>query len=345
MKSLKEIYCNLYMGDLRMKKVSTLVALSLALLSVSNAYAQFIIQKELVFDQLSKRWTEYQQKETSSLLDFNRNYYTDTVSVKEMKEAFLKYKDIKFTSSPYEGLDSVKRMGSIGTGVIPLSPLRNHRNQEVRGSRGVWDWLGTLGLSSLLNKSGVPQEALRKKIKDEDIETCLNGEVYILREPRWYMGFIVSPECELEIYQNGKIVGRSLKVHYSDFFSYASRYSDVWDGQWHSYVDNGARLLGAMLGLNTMRNYWTPERTFSILMYAKTYPRSNKISYDVELLWPNEPDKETEALFLDLKRFVESLPSKSFAPYYTTGMRRMTGRYYKVTVNKCGWLIQDYLDL
>ncbi|MBR3616299.1 MAG: DUF5030 domain-containing protein [Bacteroidaceae bacterium] len=48
---------------------------------------------------------------------------------------------------------------------------------------------------------------------------------------------------------------------------------------------------------------------------------------------------------MSLKRFVESLPSNSFAPYFTTDMRLMTGRYYKVTVNKCGWLIQDYLDL
>ena len=65
----------------------------------------------------------------------------------------------------------------------------------------------------------------------------------------------------------------------------------------------------------------------------------------IDLLLPNNPDKETENLFMSLKDFVESLPSKSFAPYYTTDLRLMTGRYYKVTVNKCGWLIQDYLDL
>ena len=80
-------------------------------------------------------------------------------------------------------------------------------------------------------------------------------------------------------------------------------------------------------------------------MYTKTYPRSTKVTYTLELLLPDNPDKETDALFMSLKRFVESLPSNSFAPYFTTDMRLMTGRYYKVTVNKCGWLIQDYLDL
>ena len=33
------------------------------------------------------------------------------------------------------------------------------------------------------------------------------------------------------------------------------------------------------------------------------------------------------------------------APYFTTDLRQMTGRYYRVTVNKCGWLIEDYLNL
>jgi len=32
-------------------------------------------------------------------------------------------------------------------------------------------------------------------------------------------------------------------------------------------------------------------------------------------------------------------------PYFTTDLRQMTGRYYRVTVDKCGWLIDDYLNL
>ena len=73
--------------------------------------------------------------------------------------------------------------------------------------------------------------------------------------------------------------------------------------------------------------------------------KSNKVTYTIELLVPENPDKEIELLFKDLKRFIESLSSKSFAPYFTTDMRLMTGRYYRVTVNKCGWLIEDYLNL
>ena len=50
-------------------------------------------------------------------------------------------------------------------------------------------------------------------------------------------------------------------------------------------------------------------------------------------------------LFDDLKEFVERIPSKAFAPYFTTDLRQMTGHCYRVTVDKCGWLIEDYLNL
>ena len=72
---------------------------------------------------------------------------------------------------------------------------------------------------------------------------------------------------------------------------------------------------------------------------------SHRVSYSLELLEPQEPDGETQKLFEDLKDFVEQIPSKAFAPYFTTDLRQMTGRYYRVTVNKCGWLVEDYLNL
>lgn len=41
--------------------------------------------------------------------------------------------------------------------------------------------------------------------------------------------------------------------------------------------------------------------------------------------------------------FVEKLPYNTFRPLYTADFRILTGRYYSVTVNKCGWLVEDYL--
>lgn len=61
---------------------------------VSKVYGQFIIQKELSLDNLSKSWSEYQQDTKYNLTDFNRRYFKDTISLTEIKETFYKYKDI-----------------------------------------------------------------------------------------------------------------------------------------------------------------------------------------------------------------------------------------------------------
>lgn len=327
-----------------MSKNLKLFILLLLIPCASNVYSQFIIQKRLSLDYLSKRWAEYQQDTKYNLTDFSRSYFTDTVSVQEMKEAFYKNKDVKFTKSPYAGLDSIRRMGSIGESVMILSPLRNHHKKEVRNCRGIWNRLGTFTLVDLLDKNGVSQKKLLKKIKDEDFKKYMDGEIVTLRSPHWYMGYVVSPEANMDIYQKGRLLVKTPSIHYSDFFAYANNYSTVLDGEWYHKVSGGARLLGALLGLNTITHDQASEKSFSVLLYTKTYPISNKVTYTIDLLLPDNPDKETEMLFKDLKRYIESLPSKSFAPYFTTDMRLMTGRYYKVTVDKCGWLIQDYLD-
>ena len=80
-----------------MRKNLKLFMLVLLILGVSNVYGQFIIQKELSLDNLSKSWAEYQQDTKYSLTNFSRRYFTDTVSVMEMKETFYKNKDVKFS--------------------------------------------------------------------------------------------------------------------------------------------------------------------------------------------------------------------------------------------------------
>ena len=77
-----------------MRNNHKLFILVLLILSVSNVYGQFIIQKELSLDNLSKSWAEYQQDTKYNLTNFSRRYFTDTVSVMEMKEAFYKNKDV-----------------------------------------------------------------------------------------------------------------------------------------------------------------------------------------------------------------------------------------------------------
>ena len=42
---------------------------------------------------------------------------------------------------------------------------------------------------------------------------------------------------------------------------------------------------------------------------------------------------------------MENLQYNAFNPLYTTDYRCFLGRYYRVTVNKCGWLLEDYMTI
>ena len=66
------------------------------------------------------------------------------------------------------------------------------------------------------------------------------------------MGYVISPAASMEVYMDGKLIGRSPSVNYSDFFAYANHYSNVLDGEWYHDVSGGARLLGVLQGMNTM---------------------------------------------------------------------------------------------
>ena len=53
----------------------------------------------------------------------------------------------------------------------------------------------------------------------------------------------------------------------------------------------------------------------------------------------------TQSAFGKMQWFVRKLPYGTYRPLYTTDFRILTGRYYRVTVNRCGWLVEDYMDI
>ena len=77
---------------------------------------------------------------------------------------------------------------------------------------------------------------------------------------------------------------------------------------------------------------------------------SRSLMYSLAAKVQTNSEKKTTKLYFHTQGFagdpfVENIPLGAFAPYFTTDMRVMTGRYYRVTVNKCGWLVEDYLNL
>lgn len=143
-----------------------------------------------------------------------------------------------------------------------------------------------------------------------------------------------------------RIVGGNSTVRcHADFFSYAS-FCNTLDGDWQSKVQSGAALLGKCLTFYThFTSESTPERSFSVLLYQTPESSNQEKEYTLKLLLPEQPDKETENAFISMKRFVENLRHNAYNPFYTADFRVMTGRYYHVTVNKCGWLVKDYMTL
>lgn len=289
-----------------------LFAISIALLAALNIFGQAENVKPISFDQLGKQWSEYEKdKMDKNFLSLYSRQYNETVSVDEMKQAFYKNRNAKAKDKEihYEDFVVIKPELRPGDTYVRTYPtLKDHPEKKVS-----------------------------------------EGEKIMLVNPKWYMGFAVSPRAFYEVYNGGKRTIAAPDAWYSDFFAYAA-YKPILqlDGpyNWHQNTGWGAHLIGTLHAMRTAEHLWLKgEKQFSVLLYTKTYPMSYRVSYSLELLEPQEPDGETQKLFEDLKDFVEQIPSKAFAPYFTTDLRQMTGRYYRVTVNKCGWLVEDYLNL
>ncbi len=263
---------------------------------------------------LDKAWDEYRYHARYSPYALKWRFFRDTISVNEMKEAFLKYKDVTLHKSPYAGFDTI--MTTKGKAVILRSPMRDVPLKDIF-AKPKW----------------------RKK---------LTGDIVYLAHPHPYMGFIVSPYAFYEVYQGGKLVGQDGKYHDggADFFSYAQQATSTLHGEWNDSIESGARLMGAMIGLSEGIQAGRPERIFSVLLHRKaeqTYPTREE--YTIDLLLPENPDQQTLTDFLVMKGYIEKLHYNSFKPYYTTDFRLLLGRYYRVTVNRCGWLVEDYMNI
>ena len=299
-----------------------LFAISIALLAALNIFGQTAKGKPTLFDYLGKAWSDYEKNEMDkNFLSLSWKLYKE-VSLEEMKQAFY-----------------------------------NNRNAKAKDKEIHYE-------DFIVTKPELHPEDIYLRVyptlKDNPSERVDEGMEITLSNPKWYMGFIVSPRAYFEVYNSGKRTVFAPYATYSDIFAYAA-YRPVLqlDGpyNWHRDTGWGARLIGTLHAMRTDEHWWLKdEKQFSVLLYKKKdeekvqdyqgiHTHLLREYYSLELLEPEVPDKDIKKLFENLKEFVENIPLGAFAPYFTTDMRVMTGRYYRVTVNKCGWLIEDYLNL
>ncbi len=293
-----------------MKKTATLI---LVLTQWANFYCCAQHGHEWPYLNLDKAWNEYRYHARFAPGGLKWRFFRDTVSVKEMKAAFWKNKDVPRHISPYIGFDTLGT--SKGKAIILKSPLKDTPLKNV-----------------------FTKQKLRNK---------LTGDIVYLVQPHQYMGFIVSPYAFYEVYQAGKLIGQEGKYHDggADFFCYAQQATTTLHGEWNDSIMSGARLLGTMIELSEGIQQDRKEQKFTVLLHRKPeQEHPTKEEYTIELLEPQNPNQQIIEDFLVMKAYIEKLHYNAFKAYYTSDLRLLIGRYYRVTVNKYGWMVEDYIN-
>ena len=311
-----------------------------------NVFAQDGTNKERLPNELiEKIWNQYKEVMSNGGNRFICRHFRDTISIDEMVEAFRANKEKRYSSSPYAGHDSIVH-GIYGPHVLLTSPLSNCPVKEARTMRGVWVW-GPYGfaLKDVQDPQGNMRPEIVEKVEKKP-KDWMKGDYVTLRTPMHYMGYVVSPCAVVQTRDESRLVGSTSTIRRpADFFS--SQGGRSLDGDWDSEIRGGGEVFGKYL---TFYNWYNPcrystERVFSVLLYQNPESTSTKKEYTLKLLEPENPDAKTEAAFRELKNFVEHLRYNAFNPLYTTDYRLLLGRYYRVTVNKCGWLLEDYMTI
>lgn len=263
---------------------------------------------------LENTWNEYKHISLTDLTVAEWKFFRDTVTVDEMKAAFTANHDKHWGISPYMGLDSIE----------------------------------TPGDKSLVLKLWPEGAQLRNLCNHKDKKHAFTGAVLLLHNPQHYMGFTVSPYPTYEAFQKGKLIAHS-GIPYgggADFFCYAQQSMKTHDGLWSDSIASGAKLMGTIIQLKGTFKQDSPKCTFSVLVYEKADKDGrHHPQYEAELLLPKKPNSHVSLCLQSFKWFVKDLPYQTFKPYYTSDGRILQGRYYRVTVNKCGWLVEDYMDI
>ena len=215
-----------------------------------------------------------------------RPFRLDTVPTAEIKERFYRTVNTDLKLRPYAGPDSVEI--PFGTGIlIGKSPLATCPVKGVDELRGVWSYGGALQLNRLLRPDGTADEAALQKLRKRyDVEDgkgvpphWLSGTVTLLRHPRAYMDFVVSPCPVLMRYVEGQMVDKvSLGDGWPDFFSMFSP-SGILDGDWTTELQQGMYTFATFLNLSLLPRGGKAKFTFLLTIRPD-------LRCDAELLLP-----------------------------------------------------------
>ena len=152
-----------------------LFAISITLLAALNIFGQTAKGKPTLFDYLGKAWSDYEKNEMDkNFLSLSWKLYKE-VSLEEMKQAFY-----------------------------------NNRNAKAKDKEIHYE-------DFIVTKPELHPEDIYLRVyptlKDNPSERVDEGMEITLSNPKWYMGFIVSPRAYFEVYNSGKKLFLPLMQH------------------------------------------------------------------------------------------------------------------------------------
>lgn len=281
-------------------------------------------------------------------------FQIDTVSWDEMREHYDRYANVAPPVNVYDGKDSVSGIWKM---LMVHSPLSDAPVKEVRSERGVWKY-PPLQLVDLQDKNGksneklferlykkMPRKSEYRNIYQSDKSRQIypewyNGSVTLLRDPKYYMGFVVSASPYFFHYDNGrpKYIISGINSGAPDFYSSLSL---ILDGDWAAQIPDGMYRFSLYASGEIVPR---PSRGQKEIRFTWLLTIDTKGRQDAHLLSPEAPDGETLRAFKGLRTFVRRLRPGIFRMLYTSDGRLLPGRYLKALYDERGWLIEDLLQ-
>lgn len=286
----------------------------------------------------------YQSKAEDGLI--RHIAFRDSVSRQEMREAFFKHHSTPNTSSPFVNRDSVCAFQQVFQTALPIDNyLEKCPIKEARGLRGVWENIIRTKLVGVTDWDGTPRNDVYDKITKKygkNLKDWYSGYFITLEDPRPYMGFVVSPHPNIMYMLEKKKANQICYRGPADYFSHSYRIRNAYFRDWGELTKGSAYTFGHILSLEfpPQRIFAEKPCTFSVMLCG-----NGNYSYNLELLLPETPDRNVMACFENMQFFVNKMHPNLFKPYYTSDGRILMCRYYRITVDERGWLVEDYMNL
>lgn len=285
------------------------------------------------------------------------------LSIDEMISIFYKYsnKNILCDSlffDPFVGYTE------IGISIVVDTPLKNYSDTIIRNCHAKWrishkNKEDILYLEKILPIGITPKEAEKRYAIIQNMYGKYDTYSGVFGIPaKWFTGKITILNCPRKIFnetvakdgfiltlKDGGIISREL-IHLKEGLYESSCHATkgggiliTEDGCWWQHISINTDSLNNAVnkGFHSSKNDILKDYSFLLIIN----PSSGKLS--LHPLWQKQPNTVDIKNIDYLKKIIEQLPAWSYGPLITANKKLMYGRYFKASLSKTGWKLEDYL--